>query len=186
VGKSPCFRGQVPYTSGVLKWFYNYWLDPEFNRKRKFLQQISFFKNIPRHEFGRLFQALAVRNYQEGEVLFEEGDVGRALFILESGQVEITSDSDGQHHRMAVLGPGGYFGEMSLLDDLPRTATAQALTSCRVYLLYKTELANLLMRAPRVGVAIMSHVAEILAGRLRLTMEPRTPKHVQPFVEEVL
>jgi CRP/FNR family cyclic AMP-dependent transcriptional regulator len=168
-------------------WLRNYWMDPEFFRKKKFLQKISFFRDVPMHEFGRLFQALAMRNYQAGELLFKEGDVGRALFILESGEIEITRAIDGKTERLALLGPGGYFGEMSLLDDLPRTASARALVPSRVYLLYKTEMDALMSQAPRLGGAIMAHLAEVLAGRLRLAMDRNdVPRDVQPFVGEVL
>ena len=174
----------------MFKWFKHYWLDPEFNRKKKFLQEVSFFKNVPRHEFGRLFQALALRNYPAGETLFKEGDVGRALFILEWGQIEITrQNAAGLAQSLAVLGPGDYFGEMSLLDDQPRTASATAVTPSRVYLLYKAELDALLQRAPRAGAAIMAHLAEVLAARLRYSMD-RTraaqAKVAKPLIEQVL
>src|SRR5262245_24295542 len=124
----------------MMSWFKSYWLDPEFSRRKKFLQKISFFKEVPRHESGRLFQALPVRTYAEGDLMLKEGDGGRALFMLEDGQVEIFRHTPAGPQRLAILGPGGYFGEMSLLDDLPRTASARALTICRVHLLYKTEL----------------------------------------------
>jgi CRP/FNR family transcriptional regulator, cyclic AMP receptor protein len=172
----------------MWSWFINFWLDPEFYRKKQFLQKISLFKDVPRREFGRLFQALTVRHYAEGELLFKEGDVGRALFILEAGQVEVFRQISGRPQRVAVLGSGGYLGEMSLLDDLPRTASARALTVCRVYLLYKTELDALMSQAPHLAAAIMAHLAELLAGRLRLQMTQVQGSSgvVQPFIEEVL
>jgi CRP-like cAMP-binding protein len=171
----------------MLKWLQNFWMDPEFNRKKQFLKQVAFFRHVPRKEFGRLFQALAERNYQPGDVLFKEGDVGRALFILEWGQVEISRQiGKGEKQSIAVLGPGDYFGEVSLLDDQPRTASATALTSSRVYLLYKTELQALLDGAPHAGAAIMAHLAEVLASRLRSTMK-RLPATAtpEPLLEEV-
>jgi len=149
----------------------NYLFDPEFTRKKKFLQQVSFFQNVPRAELGRLFQALSLRTYQAGETLFNEGDTGRALFILEWGQIRISRRlPSGEDHEIALLAPGDYFGEMSLMDHMPRTASATAVTGSRVYLLYKTELDNLLRRAPQAGAAIMAHLAEILALRLRDTL----------------
>ncbi|OGR91684.1 MAG: hypothetical protein A2992_01955 [Elusimicrobia bacterium RIFCSPLOWO2_01_FULL_59_12] len=167
----------------------SYWLDPEFNRKKQFLKQVPFFRNVPRREFGRLFQALAQRNYQAGDVLFKEGDVGRALFILEWGQIEIARRiGPGKTQRIAVLGPGDYFGEVSLLDDQPRTASATALTPSRVYLLYKTELGTLLEGAPHAGAAIMAHLAEVLAARLRSSMNRNRPAAAagpEPLMEEV-
>src|SRR5438309_8070094 len=107
----------------MIRWFKNVWIDSEFNRKRKFLQRVSLFQGISRREFGHLFQALISRAYAPGEILFHEGDVGRALFILESGHVEISRRSlDGGVMRVVALNPGDYFGEMSLLDERPRTA----------------------------------------------------------------
>ncbi len=152
----------------MIRWFKDVWLDSEFNRKRKFLQRVSLFHGISRREFGRLFQALVVRPYAPGEILFHEGDIGRALFILESGRVEISrKTADGGTLQMAILNPGDYFGEMSLLDELPRSASAAAMEPVRVHLLYKTELEKLVKQVPHIGAAIMTHLGMLLAARLR-------------------
>jgi CRP/FNR family transcriptional regulator, cyclic AMP receptor protein len=153
-------------------WLHNYLLDPEFNRKRKFLQRVSLFQGISRREFGQLFRALMARNYDPGEILFREGEIGRALFILERGMVEISrKDETGESKKIAVLHPGDYFGEMSILDERPRTATAAAMEPVRAFLLYKTELEKLVRDAPRVAAAITLHLAMMLTARLRATTE---------------
>ena len=152
----------------MIRWIQNVVFDPEFNRKRKFLQRISLFQGISRREFGHLFQALVSRSYAPGEILFHEGDVGRALFILESGHVELSRMTDkGDNSHLATLNPGDYFGEMSLLDERPRTATAAAAEPVIVHLLYKTELEKLIKNVPHIGAAIMTHLATLLAARLR-------------------
>jgi CRP/FNR family cyclic AMP-dependent transcriptional regulator len=152
----------------MIRWLKYFWLDPEFNRKRKFLQRVSLFDGISRREFGHLFQALVVRSYEPGEILFHEGDIGRALFILESGCVEVSRKTvDGGTMQMAILNPGDYFGEMSLLDERPRSATAAAMEPVKVHLLYKTELEKLIKHVPHVGAAIMTHLGMLLAARLR-------------------
>jgi CRP/FNR family cyclic AMP-dependent transcriptional regulator len=152
----------------MLHWIRNFVLDPEFNRKRKFLQRISLFQGISRREFGHLFQSLVVRSYAPGEILFHEGDIGRALFILESGRVEISRKTpEGGTMELAILNPGDYFGEMSLLDERPRSATAAAMDPVRVHLLYKTELEKLIRHVPHIGAAIMTHLGMLLAARLR-------------------
>jgi len=156
----------------MMRWLKNYLFDPEFNRKRKFLQRISLFQGISRREFGHLFQALVTRSYAPGEILFHEGDVGRALFILESGHVEISrKNPSGETIQVVALNPGDYFGEMSLLDERPRTATAAAMEQVQVYLLYKTELEKLVKEVPHIGAAIMTHLAMLLAARLRSITE---------------
>lgn len=159
----------------MLSWLKSLWMDPEFDRKRAFLQRVALFNGISRREFGTLFQALVARQYQIGEALCREGDVGRALFILEQGEVEVTRKGPaGEAQRVALLKAGDYFGEMALIDEQPRTATVTATEEVRVYLLYKTELEKLLVDAPRIGSAIMAHLAALLALRLRATMV-RTP-----------
>jgi len=151
-------------------------IDPEFNRKRKFLQRVPLFMGIARREFGTLFQALVERRYEPGEILFQEGEIGRALYILESGHVEISRrNKQGQLTRVAVLNPGDYFGEMSLLDELPRSATAAAMDPVRAHLLYKTELEKVCRISPRVGVAIMGHLAGLLAARIRAMNRSAAP-----------
>ena len=143
-------------------------MDPEFHRKRKFLQRVALFQGISRHEFGHLFQCLVPRSYAPGEILFLEGDVGRALFILESGRIEISrSGANGEPIHIAVLNPGDYFGEMSLLDDRPRMATGAAMDPVRVFLLYKADLEKLVRQVPHIGAALMTHLAVLLAARLR-------------------
>jgi CRP/FNR family cyclic AMP-dependent transcriptional regulator len=167
----------------IFRWLYDTLMDPEFNRKRKFLQRISLFQGISRREFGHLFQVLVPRNYAPGEILFLEGDIGRALFILESGQVEISrANRAGDPVRVAVLTPGDYFGEMSLLDDRPRTATAAAIEPVRVLLLYKADLEKLVRQVPHIGAAIMTHLAMLLAARLR-SMTDQAPISIASTVK---
>src|SRR5205823_13168479 len=133
--------------------------------------------------------ALAKRHYEAGDVLFKEGDVGRALFILEWGQIEIVRrDAVGKPHRIALLDSGEYFGEISLMDDHPRTASAIAVTPARVYLLYRTELDVLLEQAPHAAAAIMAHLAEVLSARLRsvLNASDRKPSVLLPDAPAVI
>ena len=152
-------------------WLKNLILDPEFARKREFLQRVSLFKGISRREFGTLFSALLVRNYSSGEILCREGDIGRALFIIESGQVEVVrKTADALMRRVAVLKAGDYFGEMSLIDEQPRTASVIAIEPVRAYLLYKTEIEKLSNDAPHIASAIMTHLATLVAVRLRALM----------------
>ena|SRR5438552_2233574 len=152
----------------MIRWLKNVLLDPEYSRKRKFLTKISLFQGISRREFGHLFQALVLRSYAPGELLFQEGDIGRALFILESGHVELSrKTADGLTQQLAILNPGDYFGEMSLLDELPRNASAAAMEPVRAHLLYKTDLEKLMKQVPHIGAAIMTHVGMLLAARLR-------------------
>lgn len=148
----------------LRRWF----TDPRFSRKKQFLASLELFQDLSGGELGALAHALHARSYRAGEVVFQEGDIGRALFILESGRVELTRrGSDGRPVPLYTLKPGEFFGEMALLESLPRSATAVAVEPSRLHLLYRAKLEALLGSEPRIGVGIMSHLARLLSARLR-------------------
>jgi CRP-like cAMP-binding protein len=152
----------------ALKSLKRWFIDPQFSRKKQFLRSLDIFKDLRDGELGHLVQALHSRSYREGEVIFVEGDIGRALFILETGAVELTRPgTGGKPVALYQLKPGDFFGEMALLESLPRTATATATEKTHLHLLYKSKLDALLNGEPRIGVTIMSHLARLLSARLR-------------------
>ena len=108
------------------------------------------------------------RRYRKGTVLIHESDPGDTLFVVVEGRVKVycTDDFD-KEITFGVIGPGDYFGEMSLLDERPRSATGAAMDPVRVHLLYKSELEKLVRQVPHIGAAIMTHLAMLLAARLR-------------------
>lgn len=142
--------------------------DPSLQRKKAFLRSLPLFADMRDRELGHLVQALHARTYHAGEVLFMEGDIGRALFILETGRIALTKlDETAKPQTIYTVQPGEFFGEMALLESLPRTASAAAVERSHVYLLYKSKLDGLLLHEPRVGATIMGHLARILSSRLR-------------------
>ncbi len=159
----------------ALKSLKRWFIDPQFSRKKQFLRSLDIFKGLRDRELGHLVAALHSRSYREGEVVFVDGDIGRALFILETGGVELTRrGEDGKPVVIYQLKPGDFFGEMALLESLPRTATATATERTHLHLLYKSKLDALLNGEPRIGVTIMSHLASLLSARLRrLSADPK-------------
>ena len=156
----------------MLKALRRFFSDPVFSKKKAFLKSLSLFKDLSSRDLGHLLQSVHSRTYQEGEILFLEGDIGRALFVLETGKVELTKlDPAGRPQRLVVLGPGDFFGEMALLEQLPRSASATALERSLVHLLYRSKLEALLHYYPRIGVSIMHHLAKLLSARLRRTSQ---------------
>ncbi len=93
---------------------------------RSFLESSPLFENISPGELDQLVDKLSQYVVPHGQVLFEEGEQGTSCFMIVRGSVEVTiRDGDGIR-RIAVLGPGRIFGEMSLLEGAPRSATCQA------------------------------------------------------------
>ena len=159
----------------ALKTIKRWLIDPQFARKKKFLRSLPLFNDLNDSELGYLVAALHSRTYRAGEVIFVEGDIGRALFVLESGAVSLTrGSSEGKPLVLYSLTPGDFFGEMALLESLPRTATATATEKTHLHLLYKSKLDALLHSEPHIGVTIMSHLARLLSARLRrLNSDPK-------------
>ena len=152
----------------LRRFFKRIFSDPASSRKRAFLKSLDLFRDLGFVELGHLVQNMHGRIYHEGEVLFLEGDIGRALFILESGKVELTkAGPDDKPQKIYTIEPGEFFGEMALLEQLPRTATATAVERSQVLLLYRSKLESILHYQPRIGVQIMTHLAQLLSARLR-------------------
>lgn len=138
--------------------------------------QLAFFRGVPlfhgltSRQLGRLMQAMQKRSYRNGEILFQEGQVGKAVFIIESGRVELTRrSSNGEARSLGILGPGQIFGEMALLEQLERSATATVVEDGVVYLLYTATLESLIRNSPLIGVRIMRNMAVMLSSLLRRT-----------------
>ena len=100
-----------------------------------------------------------------GETIFREGDVGTEMFVVHEGRVEISTRVQEEDRPLAVLEKGDFFGEMALLEDLPRTASAKALTPVRLLQINGSTFDQLLRDNPEVAVRMMRK----LSKRLRET-----------------
>lgn len=142
--------------------------DAEAARKRRFLGGISLFKGMAGPEIARVQQCLSERLYRKGEAIFQEGDVGRALVIVESGSIDILKTlPDGLRRQLNRVGPGEFIGEMALLEEARRSASAVAAEDSNVFLLHKNKLEGLMAECPAVGMAIMGEFARSLLARFR-------------------
>lgn len=105
---------------------------------------------------------------KRGDILFSEGDPGDRLYVITSGKIKLgRSSTDGRENLVAVLGPGEMFGELSLFDPGPRTATVSALTDTALMGLGHDDLRPWVTDRPEVAL----HLLQALARRLRRTNE---------------
>lgn len=102
-----------------------------------------------------------------GDYVFREGDLGTEMFILNEGQVEILKRIGGEERQLAVLEKGDFFGEMSLLEELPRAASARALTDAKLLEINGSTFDRMLRNNPEIAVRMMRK----LSRRLRQTDE---------------
>lgn len=102
---------------------------------------------------------------QAGDSIFREGDLGTEMYIIQEGQVEIIKRLEGEDQRLALLERGDFFGEMSILEDLPRTASARAVSECKLLQINGSTFDQMLRRNPEIAVRMMRK----LSRRLRET-----------------
>ncbi len=97
-----------------------------------FLYEFSNFGRLPNRTLQALVERLKPEEFAKGQIVLREGDPAGPMYIIEKGRVRIFSGKDGQIRQRAFLRDGDFFGELSILNNAPRAATAQAITDCRL------------------------------------------------------
>ncbi|MET0997410.1 MAG: Crp/Fnr family transcriptional regulator, partial [Marmoricola sp.] len=132
------------------------------------LRQAPLFSALDDEAANALRSSMAENSLRRGEVLFHEGDQGDRLYIVTDGKVKLgRTSSDGRENLLAILGPGQMFGELSLFDPGPRSATVTAVTETVFLSLSHDDLLRWLEGRPGVALGLLAQ----LAGRLRKTNE---------------
>ena len=128
------------------------------------LRQAPLFSALDDEAATALRSSMAETRLRRGDVLFHEGDSGDKLYIVLDGKVKLgRTSADGRENLLAILGPGQMFGELSLFDPGPRSATVTAITDCILLSLGNDELGRWLNGRPEVARGLLVQ----LAGRLR-------------------
>ena len=116
------------------------------------LRQTPLFSGMDDEAADSLRPSLIETRLRRGEILFREGDSGDRLYVVIDGKIKLgRSSPDGRENLLAVLGPGQMFGELSLFDPGPRSATATAVTDVAMVSLGHEDLGRWLTGAPRRG-----------------------------------
>ncbi len=139
------------------------------DRIEEILVRIPVFQDLTPRELKSIKAILYQREYKANEFIFKEGDAGLGMYIIFSGKVMITCDNDKQI--LAELEEGDFFGELSLLDESPRSASAIAKTQCILLCFFKPELLDIIERNPKLGCKILLKLAWTIGERLKSTNE---------------
>lgn len=130
-----------------------------------FLARMPLFADLPPPELAPLVDVVRRRHYPRGAVLFTQGELGSVAFIVRSGLVDIVvASSDGRDLLLYEVRPGDYFGEMALLEERPRSASAICREASEVLALERDDLLGALQRHP----SIMLRMLQAMSRRLRL------------------
>lgn len=136
-----------------------------------FLADSTFFKKLSRRQLKKVLQKLHIRTFREDEFLFEFGNPGAALFLIEEGEVsiEIPDKLDGSTRVVTTIGSNTFLGEIALLNNDERTASARALKTTRTLALYRNDLVGMTKTDPEIASVIYQSLAQVLGKRLMTT-----------------
>lgn len=134
------------------------------------LSRVPVFANLSARELRGVAAIVHKREYKAGEPVFYQGDPGLGMYIIQEGEVSIRiAEHEGDDKELAVLTEGDFFGELALLDESPRSASAVCHTDCLLIGFFRTDLFELIEQKPNLGNKVVLKLAEILALRLRKT-----------------
>ncbi len=140
-------------------------------------EMIDFFINLPLFEQINAEEVRVVARHMEsielnaGDILFRESDKGNYVFFIKEGQLDVLkkSETSGKNVTLTTLCEGQSIGEMSIIDDLPRSATIQARSRSKLYILSKSAFDMILSRHPKIGIKLLKGISRLLTRNLRET-----------------
>jgi CRP-like cAMP-binding protein len=103
------------------------------------------------------------KTYADGDAIITQGEIGDCMFVVQAGEVEVLQDADGDPQRLAVLGPGSFFGEMAIFERETRSATVRAKGEARVLTVDKRTLLRRIKKDPLLAFNIL----RTMSGRIR-------------------
>lgn len=115
-------------------------------------------------------QSLEIREYKSGQIIFKQGDTGDDAFIVESGQIEIARGNGNAELIIATIEAGGLFGEMALIDDTPRMATARSMRKTKCVVIPKRVFSKLMQDAHPVLRVILGTMMQRVRGKASKTV----------------
>jgi CRP-like cAMP-binding protein len=134
------------------------------------LQNIPLFRELSTKELKTLERVVHIRTYDAGEPVFVETEPGAGMYVIRSGRVDIVLQYKSERQLLlAELEPGDFFGEMALLGDTTRSATAVARERSELIGFFHPDLIDIINLHPSMGAKISLGLAKTLAERLRYT-----------------
>ncbi|HVJ92565.1 MAG TPA: cyclic nucleotide-binding domain-containing protein [Labilithrix sp.] len=134
------------------------------------LREVGLFGALSDEFLEHLVTTLTVKRVMVGDTIFREGDPAREMYVVLDGEMEVLKKSRrGRETRVAILGPNDTFGEMSIIDMQPRSATVRAVGSSRLLLISTEEMDAFYRHDLKSYTLIVLNIARDLSRRLRVT-----------------
>jgi CRP-like cAMP-binding protein len=133
------------------------------------LKQIDLFKGLNEADHSEIIKRMTLEYFPKKHVIFHQGDPGDSFYVIKRGMVRIFHEAEGQNpeKELAMFGDGDFFGEMALIEDKPRNATALTMEESEVFKLNKTDFINLVSSDPNMSSRISSEFLRRLKINVR-------------------
>jgi CRP/FNR family transcriptional regulator, cyclic AMP receptor protein len=150
----------------------------KIDKEAAFFRKIFLLQDLEDREIDHVIARTHRRHFPAGRIIIQEGEPGESMYIMVSGEVEITKqltlvlDEDTPKERVMIrlkAEDGVYFGEMSLLENDPRSATVTASSDCLVLELFQQDFLELTRQDPNMGMKLLLRLAQLLSRHLRKT-----------------
>ena len=137
----------------------------------EFFMQMPVFGRINAEELKVVARQMSVMELEEGDTLFNESEKGSFVCFIRDGELDVikTPGSSEEGVILATLTKGQSIGEMSIIDDSPRSATVKARKKALLYILSKSAFDMILDRHPRIGIKLLKGISKMLSENLRET-----------------
>jgi hypothetical protein len=141
------------------------------------LKQVPLFSTLTLEQLASIDRLMVTRHYVKGESVFRRGDVGGELYVIVDGEIRIHLDNEGREVTLARQPSGTVVGEMSVFDDQPRSASAQAMTATTVRVLRRDRLQAIVHEHPEVLLEFIKNLSQRLRA-MDAKLESASPEPV--------
>jgi CRP/FNR family transcriptional regulator, cyclic AMP receptor protein len=125
-----------------------------------FLRNVPIFAELEEKDLLRVVKLGTSQKYKKGNIVVLEQESGAALFVIITGKVKVVRmDEDGREVILSMFGPGEFFGEMSLLDGLARSASVVATVKSELFMIHRRDFLELLNEFPSVTISLLAELA---------------------------
>jgi CRP-like cAMP-binding protein len=146
----------------MVKKLFQWPFDKEKDDRLSLLQKVSLFRGLSRNLLMKLRVDLVEKEYQQGDLIFAEGDTGKALYIILDGSVSIVKRCGNENKVLADLSAGSFFGELALIDQVPRFASATAMEKTTLLIMYKSYFDDLIKANNAMSSRLLLNIVELL------------------------
>ena len=164
----------------IVRRYFSWALDHTKESHLRILSDVPLFKGMGNKLLRKLLIDLIEKTYTTGDVIFHEGDSGKALYVVLEGSVKITKRSNSGDRTLAVLGPGSHFGELALINQCARFATAVAEKESLLLIMYKSYFDHLIRGNNAISSKILLNLAEILSSYIYCDQPESKEKKTSP------